>query len=565
MRTGTIHAKTQRHEEDAPAAQPPSIAHVREEEPTAASGAKPPRLRASARTKFAGHSQQPDEVHAEARRRGDEPLAATFCFPPLPGDESGSAATGAPSSRLRVFARTIISLAVTTALAACIGPRPPAPAAGAVAPPPAWRTTLGQGQPIRADWWNAFGDPVLTDLVARALANNVDLALAASRIDEARAAARLAAAQRTPTLGGSVPSTTGQSVSPFGTPSDAIGAQPLVTASYDLDLFGRLRQASRAAQAQLLASEGARDTVRLALASNVATGYITLRALDQRLAVARETLAARTEALRIARRRAETGYTSNLELHQAEAEYRATQQLVPAAELAISRQENALSLLLGTAPGPIPRGAPLDRLTPPPIPDGLPADLLRRRPDLFQAEQTLVAADRSLDSARAAMLPNIALTGSAGIVLSTVLANPIGVFSVGASVLSPIFDGGRLRAQSDAATARRDQAAFAYRRTALVAFQEVDNALAGVQRSGEQATALGLQVDALAAALRNATNRYRAGYTSYIEQLDAQRGLLTAQLSLVQARADRLTAYAQLYQAMGGGWSRDAIDATTRR
>ncbi|MEH3158612.1 MAG: efflux transporter outer membrane subunit [Sphingomonas taxi] len=462
------------------------------------------------------------------------------------------------------MARTLVTLTASAALAACIGPRPPAPAASTVVPPPAWRTTLGQGQPVRADWWNAFGDPVLTDLVARALAANVDLAAAAARIDEARAAARLAQAQRTPTLGGTAPTTTGQSVSPFGTPSDTLGAQPAITASYDLDLFGRLRQASRAAQAQALASEGARDTVRLAIASDVAGGYITLRSLDQRLAVARETLAARTEALRIARRRAEAGYTSNLELRQAEAEYRATQQLVPAAQLAVSRQENALSLLLGANPGPIPRGLPLDRLATPAIPDGLPADLLRRRPDLFQAEQALVAADRTLDSARAAMLPNLALTGSAGVVLSTALANPIGVFSVGASILSPIFDGGRLRAQSDVAAARRDQAAFAYRRTALVAFQEVDNALAGVQRSGEQAAALGQQVDALAAALRNATNRYRAGYTSYIEQLDAQRGLLTAELAAVQARADRLNAYVQLYQAMGGGWNREDVAATAR-
>ena len=460
-------------------------------------------------------------------------------------DERTAAASGAPSSRLRAFACTTL-LCLT--LAACIGPRPAPPATSAVVAPPQWRTALGDGQPIRADWWNAFGDPVLTRLIDRALADNVDLA----------------AAQRTPTLGGTLPGTTGQTVSPLGTPSDAIGAQPAITASYDLDLFGRLRQASRAAQAQLLASEGARDTVRLAIASGVATGYITLRALDQRLAVAQQTLAARTEALRIARRRAEAGYTSNLELRQAEAEYRATQQLVPAAQLAISRQENALGLLLGTSPGPIPRGVPLDRLVAPAIPDGLPADLLRRRPDLFQAEQTLVAADRTLDSTRAAMLPNLALTGSAGVVLSTALANPIGVFSIGASILSPIFDGGRLRAQSDIATARRDQAAFAYRRTALVAFQEVDNALAGVQRSAEQATALGLQVDALAGALRNASNRYRAGYTSYIEQLDAQRGLLTAELALVQARADRATAYVALYQAMGGGWDRTAIAATAR-
>ncbi len=473
----------------------------------------------------------------------------------------GRGATGTPPTRLRAFACTIL---LCTALTACIGPRPAPPAAATVVPSPQWRTILGNGQPIRADWWSALGDPVLTRLIDQALANNVDLAVAASRIDEARAAARLARAQQTPTLGGSLPTTTGQTVSPLGTPSDAIGAQPAITASYDLDLFGRLRQATRAAQAQLLASEGARDTVRLAIASGVASGYVTLRALDLRLSVAQETLAARTEALRIARRRAEAGYTSNLELRQAEAEYRATQQLVPAAQLAISRQENALSLLLGTSPGPIPRGAPLDRLLAPAIPDGLPADLLRRRPDIFQAEQSLVAADRTLDSARAAMLPNLALTGSAGVALSTALSNPIGVFSVGASILSPIFDGGRLRAQTDVATARRDQAAFAYRRTALVAFQEVDNALDGVRRSGEQATALGLQVDALAGALRNASNRYRAGYTSYIEQLDAQRGLLTAELALVQARADRLNAYVALYHAMGGGWSRADIDATRR-
>ncbi len=474
------------------------------------------------------------------------------------------AAIADTGSRRRVFARTFAALAASAILAGCIGPRPAPPAASAVAPPPGWRTALGPGAPIRADWWNAFGDPVLADLVARALANNVDIATAAARVEEARASLRLARAQQTPLIGGQVPSTSGQTVSPFGTPSDAIGAAPAITASYDLDLFGRLRQASRAAQAQALASEGARDTVRLAVASGVATGYVTLRALDQRLAVARETLAARAEGLRIARRRAETGYTSNLELHQAEAEYQATLQLVPAAELAVSRQENALSLLLGEAPAAIPRGLPLDRLLTPPIPDGLPADLLRRRPDLFQAEQTLVAADRTLDSARAAMLPNIALTGTAGVTLSTVLAKPIGVFTLGASILSPILDGGRLRAQADVATARRDQAAFTYRRTALTAFREVDDALAGVRRSGEQATALGGQVDALAAALRNASNRYRAGYSSYIDQLDAQRGLLAAQLSLVQARADRLNAYVALYQAMGGGWSADDVAATRR-
>jgi NodT family efflux transporter outer membrane factor (OMF) lipoprotein len=317
-----------------------------------------------------------------------------------------------------------------------------------------------------------------------------------------------------------------------------------------------LRQASRAARAQLLATEAARDTVRLAAATSTATGYVTLRALDQRLQIARDTLAARSEALRIARRRFETGYSSRLELRQAQAEYAATEQLVPAAELAIARAENALSLLVGDAPGPIARGVPLDRLTLPDIPPGLPADLLRRRPDLFQAEQNLVAADRSLDSQRAAFLPNLALTGSAGVVLSTALGTPVGVFSLGGSILAPLFDGGRLAAQEDAATARRDQAAFAYRRTALTAFQEVDDALAGVERTREQAAAFSAQVAAARGALQNATNRYRAGYSAYIEQLDAQRSLLTAELSLIQAENDRLASAIALYRALGGGWQR---------
>lgn len=463
--------------------------------------------------------------------------------------------------------RTLAPLAgAAILLAGCTlpGPRTPAPASAAVVPPPAWRTTLAPGAPAAAGWWQAFGDPALSALVARALANNVDIAAAAARVEEARAAEALARAQLSPLIGGQVPETQGQTLSPLGTASRALSTQPGLTASYDLDLFGRLRLASRAARAQALASEGAADTVRLAVATGTAIGYVTLRALDQRLAIARATLEARGEALRIARRRYEAGYSSRLELRQAQAEYAATAQLVPAAELAISRQENALALLTGDPPRAIERGLPLDRIATPAIPDGLPADLLRRRPDLFQAEQALVAADRSLDSQRAAMLPNLALTGSAGVVLSTALADPVALFSLGASILAPIFDGGRLRAQERAATARRDQAAFAYRRAALVAFREVDDALAGVRRSGEQADDLAQQADAARGALQNASNRYRAGYSGYIEQLDAQRNLLTAELSLVQARADRLSAYAALYQAMGGGWSRDAVAAMSR-
>ena len=451
-------------------------------------------------------------------------------------------------------------------LAGCAlpGPRRPAPDAAAVVPPPAWRNALPAGGAVRADWWQAFGDPVLTALVERALARNIDLLTAAARVEEARAAEALARAQLLPQVGGTAAETQGQTISALGTTARSAAVQPGLTISYDLDLFGRLRQATRAAQAQLLATEGARDTVRLATASAVAQGYVTLRALDHRLAIARATLAARGDALRIARRRFESGYTSRLEYRQAQAEYAATAQLVPAAELAITRAENALALLTGDTPQAIARGLSLERLTAPAIPAGLPADLLRRRPDLFQAEQTLVAADRTLDSQRAAMLPNLSLTGSGNLVLSTALAQPEVIFSLGASILGPIFDGGRLRAQERVATARRDQAAFTYRRTALTAFREVEDALAGVRRTGEQADALAEQEAASRGALQNASNRYRAGYSGYLEQLDAQRTLLNAELSLAQARADRLNSYVALYQAMGGGWSRDDVSAVTR-
>ena len=445
-------------------------------------------------------------------------------------------------------------LLATVALAGCAGPRPGTPGKAVVTAPASWRTTLGMGRAIAPDWWRGLGDPVLPGLIERALRNNPDIGAAAARVEEARATERLSRAQLLPQVNVGAPVADARALNAFGTATTNLGSQPAISASYDLDLFGRLHTANAAARAQLLASEGAHDTVRLAIVSSVASGYVTLRALDTRLEVARETLSSRGEALRIARRRAGTGYTSNLEMHQAEAEYAATEQLVPQVQLAIARQENALSLLLGSPPGGIPRGVPLAQLSAPTVPDGLPADLLRRRPDLFQAEQNLVAADRTLDSARAAMMPNVSLTGSVGLLLSTALSNPVGVFSLGGSVLAPLFDAGRLRAQADATAARRDQAAFAYQKAALSAFREVDDGLAGVLRSGQQVDALGRQRNALAAGLRNATNRYRAGYSSYLEQLDTQRGLLAAELSLIQARADQLTAYIALYQAMGGGW-----------
>jgi outer membrane protein, multidrug efflux system len=210
--------------------------------------------------------------------------------------------------------------------------------------------------------------------------------------------------------------------------------------------------------------------------------------------------------------------------------------------------------LLGENPGPVARGAELYAIAEPSVPASLPSQLLRRRPDIIAAENDLVASERTLDRARAAFMPQIRLAASGGYVGADLLPdNPVDVFNLGASILAPIFDAGRLNAQQHVAAARRDRAAYAYQRTALNAFSEVEDALAAVSRTREQEQSLSVQRDALAHALTLATNRYRAGYSPYLEQLDAQRGLLSADLQLVQVRTDRLNAAVTLYEALGGG------------
>ena len=447
-------------------------------------------------------------------------------------------------------------LLLATALASCAGPPVKTAAVPPVAPPPTWRTDAGPVAPIDRSWWQSFGDPTMAALVDKALANNNDIASAMGRAREARANLALARAQLLPTIDAGLSGGRSRSVSPFGLPSEQNAAQPQVQAAYEVDLFGRLADSKAAAREAWFASQAARDSVRLSVAAAVASSYIALRGLDARLEVARATVAARSESLRLAKSRVGRGYSPKLELQQAEAEYDAAAQIVPQIELAIARTENALSLLTGETPHAIDRGLPLDRLTVPAIPDGLPSELLRRRPDVAQAEFQLAASDKSLSAARKRFLPQVRLSASAGAAFSTLLADPITLWSVGGSVLAPLFEGGRLTAQAEAAGAQRDQAAFAYRRAALTAFREVEDALAGAKRLDEQVGLARAQQDALAEGLRLATNRYREGYSPYLEQLDAQRGLLGAQLSLIQLRADALTARVQLFQAMGGGWQR---------
>lgn len=426
-----------------------------------------------------------------------------------------------------------------------------------VPPPAAWRTAAaGPTAEIAPEWWRGLGDPVLDGLVAQALAANPDIAVAGARVREARAQEALARAQLLPTLDLGVGASRARSLGPLGTPVTASGAQPVFQAAYEVDLFGRNASELGAARLATAASEAAGDAVRLAVSAATVSGYVTLRGLDARRALAVATVRERTEALRIAGDRARAGYTSQLELRQAEADYRSVTQLVPQIDLAIARQEDALAGLLGLAPQALPRGLALDAMNPLPVPATLPSQLLLRRPDIAQAEWTLAAADRRIAAARARFLPRLNLAASAGAVLSDALPDPVTIWSLGGSVLAPLFQGGRLRAGVDAATAQRDQAAFAYRRTVLTAFREIEDNLAAATRLAAQQTELEAQRAALAEAVRHARNRYEAGYTSYLEQLDAQRSLLGADLALVQVRTDRANAFVALAQAAGGGWQR---------
>jgi NodT family efflux transporter outer membrane factor (OMF) lipoprotein len=444
-----------------------------------------------------------------------------------------------------------------TGLAACAGPRPEIPPSAAVVPPETWRADVAaRSGDVSKIWWKGFGDPVLVKIVETALANNPDIAIAAERVAEARAQFHFARAQQLPLVSGAAEGGRDREVNPaFGIPEEQTSGEAVLAVSYDLDLFGQLAEASEARRAQLLSSEASRDNVRLAVAASAASGYVTLRAFDARLDVLRRTLTERAESLRIIQRRRQVGYTSELDLAQAEADYRAAEQQIPVAELAITRQENGLSVLLGQNPREIERGLELARIAVPSTPVGAPAALLRRRPDIASAEEQLVASDHALNSARAAFMPDVRLSADGGVVGSTLFPGPVNIFSAGGSILGPILDFGRLEAQQEAVAAQRNQAAYSYRKTALTAIREVEDAMAAERRLNEQELSLAAQRDAVARALTIATNRYRSGYSPYLDQLDAERALLSTELALVQARADRLNAAVTLYQALGGGWA----------
>ena len=449
----------------------------------------------------------------------------------------------------------VTSVALGISLAGCAGPKIKTADVAPVQPAASWRTDGGATAPIDAQWWTRFGDATLVALIDEALAENSDVAIAAARVREANANWALARSQLFPTLDFGTAGGRSRSVSAFGTPLQQTFVQPQLQVAYEVDLFGRLADTSSAARSAYLASAAARDTIRLAIASAVAGQYITLLGLDARLAVARQTVTARADSLRLAQSRDRAGYSPKLELRQAEAAYDSAAQIVAQLENAIARTEDGLSQLLGNVPGAIARPAPLEALTKPPIPDSLPSELLERRPDIAQAANQLAATDASLAAARKRFLPQLRLSGAAGRAFSSALDDPITVWSIGGSVLAPLFEGGRIRAQAEVAASQRDQAASLYQRTVLASFREVEDALASAKQIDVQLELARHEVEVLVDTLRLATNRYREGYSSYLEQLDAQRALLSAQLTVASLQTDALTVRVQLYQAMGGGWT----------
>jgi len=322
-------------------------------------------------------------------------------------------------------------------------------------------------------------------------------------------------------------------------------------------LWGERSSSIDAAKASLAAQQAAASAAELTIASSVASGYMTLVSLDEQLRVTRATLDSRADSLKLAQRQFESGYTSRLEWVQSRSEYQTAKAQVPLLQHQIAQQENALSILVGMNPRQIARQNHFDHVAPQVLPAVMPSQLLQRRPDIVQAERQLLAADASLQSSRASLLPSLNLTASGTMqssVLHELVENPFRLWSIGESVLAPLLNREALTAQVDVSMATRNQALYNYEKVVRSAFSEVNDDLDAITRYQEQLTELQEQEKVVQEALRIARNRYQNGYASYLDELDAQRSLFSIQLSVVQAKNNLLLAQIDLYRALGGGW-----------
>ena len=453
--------------------------------------------------------------------------------------------------------RLSLALALGVALAGCRSADVP-PAAPSLQIPAAWRADIGPASPLEGWWWRNFHDSQLNQYVEQALRYNSDVLIARERVNEYQARAYAADSSLFPSLDASLTGSRARAQSAAtGLPVHSTVYKGGLTASYDVDIWGANRSAADAAEATLEAQKAAAAAADLTVATSVAAGYLTLLSLDEQLRVTRQTLKSREDAYNMAKRQFETGYTSRLELMQADSELRSTRAQIPPLEHQIAQQENALSVLIGSNPQAISR-QDFAHLTPLALPSQLPSSLLNRRPDIVQAQRQLLAADATLASSQAQLLPSINLTATGSMqdrTLPDLLDNPLRLWSLGGSILAPLLNRQALNAQVDVSMAQRNQALYGYEKTVRGAFREVNDSLDAITRYGEQLTELQDQEAVAQETLRIAVNLYRNGYSSYLDVLDAQRTLFSTQTSVVQVKNNLLLAQVDLYRALGGGWS----------
>lgn len=410
-------------------------------------------------------------------------------------------------------------------------------------------------------WWTSFGDPVLDELVRESLANNRDLRIATARVDEFAAILAGTRSQGLPQIGydlsGNRTRTSEEKLPPLIDPHSTTWGSVL-SASWEIDLWGRIRRETEAARANLLATEEARRGVILTLISSVVLSYVTLLDLDEQLRVTEATVEGRSENVEIFEKRLAAGWISEFEMSQVRGEYEAAVAQLPPFHQAIATQENALSVLLGRNPSPIPRGSSLASVHSPPIPAGLPSDLLVRRPDILAAEQQLIASNALIGAARALFFPRISLTGLFGFVsedLGRLFRGSANTWSFTGDVAGPIYTGGGLTAAVDQAEARKDQSLANYELTIQNAFRDVEDALSDVRNSRELVATLERRVATLRRGVELANERYENGYSDYLEVLDTERSLFSAELQLASAQGDYYRSIVDLYRALGGDWT----------
>jgi multidrug efflux system outer membrane protein len=440
--------------------------------------------------------------------------------------------------------------------------------------PAAWRVDKAEaGEISNLAWWEQFQDPVLARLVGQALENNKDLEIATANVDQAFAQYGITRAAQFPQVDAGASASRQRLSETAGPVPPPAGRQVVkdfdasLSASFEIDVWGRLRRASESARASLLASEEGRRTVLMTLVSTVASAYIQLRALDRQLDIAQRTSQSLGEAARLQQLRFNEGAVPESDYRQAESQYQTAAAQVPELERQVARQENFISVLLGRNPGPIARGREIEALLFPAVPDGLPASLLERRPDIRQAEQNLIAANADIGVAKAAYFPRISLTAAFGFesaALSDLFKRTSRTGAIGVGATLPIFNAGRIRNQVAQTEAFQREALSSYQKSILVGFQEVENALVDRSKFSQAREVQARNVAALQRFRDLAALRYKEGATIYLEVANAEQSLFNAQLAYVATQSQLFQSYADLYKAMGGGWVAQAEELAAK-